>query len=188
MFPSNITVVRGENVYLKLREVSTDQKECLYRSPGNEDLAITPNDRIKSWNEGGLCAITITDIQMEDAGFWRLTSKNDDYLIRGISIVNVVQRNDKFPAEIDDIVKFEDITPQDTNYCYVHRTNNEYASELSISEKCYLPDHILDPKAQGVFNVIAGIKGQTKEITFEINIETKGIHLFYIQQYNTLFN
>lgn len=179
MFPPNITVVRGETVYLRLKEVVPDQKECLYRSPGTEDLVITSNDRIKSWNDGGSCAITITDIQIEDAGFWRLTSKNDANLLRGLSIVNVVQRNDDFPAEIDDIVKFEDLTPEDTNYCYVHRTDNEQSSELPIYEKCYLPDHILDPKAQGLFNVVAGIKGQTKELTFEINIETKGIHTLY---------
>lgn len=49
-------------------------------------------------------------------------------------------------------------------------------------EKCDFPKFHSAIEANGVWNVVSGIKGKTQEISFEVNVEADGMWFFFLEQ------
>lgn len=65
------------------------------------------------------------------------------------------------------------LSPSDTKYCYVLRPTQR-RSEFPHHSKCDFPQMMEEVDANGIWNVVTGIDGQTDEIVYEINVEAKG--------------
>lgn len=67
------------------------------------------------------------------------------------------------------------LSPTDTKYCYVLRPTQQ-RSEFPQHAKCDFPEMMEEIDANGIWNVVTGIEGQTEEIIYEVNVEAKGEH------------
>ena len=139
MFPKIVTVNVGESVFLKLFTAVANQEKCLFRNPGGNDTEVNTRDarnfRTKAVeNDFEDCGIKIEDVRHEDAGFWRLTSIRDDQMIRGITMLNVIEN----PKDIETITNsLNEYTPEGTSYCYVVR-EDEGMFNMTIYYGCLL--------------------------------------------------
>lgn len=71
----------------------------------------------------------------------------------------------------------EIVSPSNTKYCYVIRPN-QAKTEFPQHSKCNFPAMMDEMDANGVWNVVTGIEGQTDEVIYEINVEEKGNETF----------
>lgn len=65
-------------------------------------------------------------------------------------------------------------SPSDTKYCYVVRPN-QAKTEFPDHSKCNFPELAEQLDANGVWNVVTAIEGQTEEVVYEVSVEAKGI-------------
>nr|XP_029732390.1 uncharacterized protein LOC109417989 [Aedes albopictus] len=191
IFPGSVTVAVGESVHLKILVTMIDGDRCLYREPGSdqdvdihapstlgEPHVIAPSNTSEGTRNVNVdadeCGIKILNINHVDAGFWRLTLVRDSDLIRGISMVNVIDvPTVPDTSDRDSIAGLEEITPTGTNYCYVLRDSDEHTRDTPMYEQCSLEVDEMDPTGTGHWNVIAGVQGYMREMHFAINIEHK---------------
>lgn len=192
IFPANVTVAIGESVHLKILHSMDEGDRCLYREPGSSDdidvhapvtfrreLRTIPtyaSAQTRNLNvEATECGIKVLNVNPTDAGFWRLTLMHGGHIIRGISMVNVIDvPTVPDTSDRDSIVGLEEITPSGTDYCYVLRDTDTQTLDVPMYEQCSLEVTEMDPTGTGHWNVIAGVQGYMREMHFAINIEHKG--------------
>ncbi|XP_055534891.1 uncharacterized protein LOC129724211 isoform X2 [Wyeomyia smithii] len=192
VFPTNVTVALGESVHLKILLSMNDEDRCLYREPGStEDIDVhgnlrqLPESRIKPSNaslpqnrqlnnDANECGIKVSTITKQDAGFWRLTMVRGTTLIRGVSMVTVIDvPTVPDPGSRDSIDDLEDITPTGTDYCYMLRNTETQTRDVPMYEACTLDANEMDPTGSGRWNVIVGVRGYMRELHFGIDIQHK---------------
>ncbi|XP_058460044.1 uncharacterized protein LOC131435834 [Malaya genurostris] len=187
IFPRSVTVAVGESIHLKLLSPMNDDDHCLYREPGSTvdiDVHASSTFNMEMNNDyrysyprkvdANECGIKVLKISHEDAGFWRLTLVRGATVIRGISMVYVIDvPSVPDPGEQDSIVSLEEITPDRTDYCYVLRSTDSHNRNVPMYEQCSLVTDAMDPTGSGRWNVIAGVQGHMREMNFAINIEHK---------------
>lgn len=77
--------------------------------------------------------------------------------------INLIdQKNHTYSSNID-------ITPNGASYCYVIRPE-QTKSQLPQHSKCTLPEIYDERDANGIWNVVSGVKGKTEEISFQVNV------------------
>ncbi|XP_049542652.1 uncharacterized protein LOC125955559 [Anopheles darlingi] len=189
-YPSSVTVAEGELIHLRLLVAMQTGDRCLYREPGSakdidvhgeeqrmqllpdaENNATVINDPYVNGNE---CGIRVSPIQQRDAGFWRLTLVRGQERIRGVTMVDVIERPVLPEVSDGSVGSLEDISPHRTEYCYVERLDG--ASEglnVPMHERCSVPLKETDPTGAGMWRVVAGVQGQMREISYGIHIENK---------------
>lgn len=79
----------------------------------------------------------------------------------------------KKPANIKLNSPLDIPTPSDTKYCYVVRPSQP-KTEFPDHSKCSFPHLMEELDANGVWNVVTAIEGQTEEVIYEVNVESKG--------------
>lgn len=82
-------------------------------------------------------------------------------------------------SDIQHINSFDDIDfPDDqlTDYCYVVRPG-ETQNSLIQHGNCEIPEMSDDADANGLWNVVSGVKGKTQEYTFQVNVQTTGMFM-----------
>ncbi|XP_055602240.1 uncharacterized protein LOC129751020 [Uranotaenia lowii] len=199
IFPSTVTVAVGEIVHLKILVTMNENDRCFYRMPGSADdidvhdagntfrISRATNQtrsRLQQTEEqqSGVprngndneCGINIHNVNRDDAGFWRLTLIRESTLIRGVSMVNVIDvPTIPDTSDRDSITELDEITPEGTDYCYMLRDSGSQNRDVPMYETCMLQASGLDPTGNGHWNVIAGVQGHMREINFAINIEQK---------------
>ncbi|XP_065086379.1 uncharacterized protein LOC135708308 [Ochlerotatus camptorhynchus] len=191
IFPTSVTVAVGESVHLKIVITMDEGDRCLYREPGSDEdvdvhapvtfrrqqriIPVNASDETRDLNvEATECGIKVLNVNHEDAGFWRLTMMRGAQLIRGISMVNVIDvPTVPDTSDRDSIVGLEEITPAGTDYCYVLRDSDTQTKDVPMYEQCSLEVSEMDPTGTGHWNVIAGVQGYMREMHFAINIEHK---------------
>lgn len=74
----------------------------------------------------------------------------------------------------------EPLTPAGTRYCYVLRPESN-ADEFPQHDRCTIPqataetaDGTSSVQSSGLWNVVAGVDGQTDELQFTVNVAAKG--------------
>ncbi|XP_055630086.1 uncharacterized protein LOC129770919 [Toxorhynchites rutilus septentrionalis] len=169
VFPENVTVAIGGTVNLRIVLPMNPNDRCLYRRPGSVEDIDVHADSLANRTE---CSIDILEIEPADAGFWRLTMIRGSTMIRGLSMINVidvptVQNNSDMGA----IGGLEEITPRGTDYCYVLRNANAPNRHVPMYGQCTLEMSDMDPTSSGRWNVIAGVRGYLREIEFTVDIE-----------------
>lgn len=60
-------------------------------------------------------------------------------------------------------------------YCYLSRPDQTTTAN-HFSENCSFPPFDNDQEANGLWDVKGGVKGKTEEISFQVNVQTKGTH------------
>uniref|UniRef100_A0A182N3A9 Ig-like domain-containing protein n=1 Tax=Anopheles dirus TaxID=7168 RepID=A0A182N3A9_9DIPT len=198
IYPPSVTVAEGEVLQLRLLVPMQEGDRCFYREPGSptdievngiDDDAPEPGPSRRPTKMARRigdqeCSIRVSPVHQRDAGFWRLTLVRDADRVRGVTMVDVIER----PAvpEIGmggtGISSLEEISPDRTEYCFVLRqgataTASEGAmhgaSSVPMYERCHLPLSETDPTGAGMWSVIAGVQGQMREMTYGIHIENK---------------
>lgn len=192
IFPTSVTVAVGESVHLKILVTMSEGDRCLYREPGSDDdvdvhapASFQRQPRVIAANashgtradlnvDASECGIKVLNVNHGDAGFWRLTMMHGGHLIRGITMVNVIDvPTVPDTSDRDSIVGLEEITPGGTDYCYVLRDTDMQTKDVPMYEQCSLAVSEMDPTGTGHWNVIAGVQGYMREMHFAINIEHK---------------
>ncbi|KAL1379417.1 hypothetical protein pipiens_014919 [Culex pipiens pipiens] len=194
VFPASVTAAVGESVHLKVLLSMNEEDRCLYREPGStEDIDVHGSTRrrrttvVPTTNSSSTkqrfssdsrsvdpneCGIKVLNINHEDAGFWRLTLARGTTLIRGVTLVNVIDvPTVPNPSDRDSITGLEEVTPTGTDYCYVLRDTETQGRDVPMYEQCSLKVTSMDPTGNGQWNVIAGVRGYMREMQFAINIE-----------------
>lgn len=197
VFPASVTAAVGESVHLKVLLSMNEEDRCLYREPGStEDIDVHGSTRrrrttvVPTSNSSSTkqqfssdsrsvdpneCGIKVLNINHEDAGFWRLTLARGTTLIRGVTLVNVIDvPTVPNPSDRDSITGLEEVTPTGTDYCYVLRDTETQGRDVPMYEQCSLKVTSMDPTGNGQWNVIAGVRGYMREMQFAINIEHRG--------------
>lgn len=61
----------------------------------------------------------------------------------------------------------------ETAYCYVSRPD---ASESTNPwhEQCEFPEFGSDQEANGLWDVVGGVRGKTQEVSFQVNVQAEG--------------
>lgn len=106
MFPSEVNVTVGEDIFLRLEDSLADQTECLFRKTGDTDSLAAPKNKynmkhcanaihlnyhsisVDAW-KAAKCGIIIKGIKKSDAGLWRLTSRSSTKSVRGVARISV---------------------------------------------------------------------------------------------------
>ncbi|XP_058123133.1 uncharacterized protein LOC131294170 [Anopheles ziemanni] len=198
VYPTSVTVAEGEVMHLRLLVPMQNGDRCLYREPGSSvdiDVHASNDDdrnvaRRKRRNVNGEpellrileneCGIRVNPVHQSDAGFWRLTLVRGTDRIRGVSMVDVIERPSVPEVGVGggaSVSSLDEISPERTEYCYVLRqggaSERQVQHEVPMHERCKLPLSSTDPTGAGVWNVIAGVRGQMREMTYGIQIENK---------------
>uniref|UniRef100_A0AAG5DB61 Immunoglobulin domain-containing protein n=1 Tax=Anopheles atroparvus TaxID=41427 RepID=A0AAG5DB61_ANOAO len=196
VYPTSVTVAEGEVIHLRLLVPMQNGDQCVYREPGSPvDIDVHARDeesaarrRQRNVNEEGTiqrileneCGIRVNPVQQRDAGFWRLTLVRGAERIRGVSMVDVIERPSVPEVGIGgaaSVTTLDEISPARTEYCYVQRQGAPSGSQMQnavpMHERCQLPLSSTDPTGAGVWSVIAGVQGQMREMTYGIQIENK---------------
>uniref|UniRef100_A0A182MQ77 Ig-like domain-containing protein n=1 Tax=Anopheles culicifacies TaxID=139723 RepID=A0A182MQ77_9DIPT len=191
IYPPSVTVAEGEVMHLRLLVPMQEGDRCFYREPGS------PTDVDVHGIEGGPaarsnvsqgrmlrfgdaeCSIRVNPVHQRDGGFWRLTLLRGTERIRGVTMVDVIEKPSVPEIGIGSgaaVTSLDEISPERTEYCFVLRQDtvtNEGASSVPMYERCHLPLSETDPTGAGVWSVIAGVQGQMREMTYGIHIENK---------------
>ncbi|XP_053687098.1 uncharacterized protein LOC128736636 [Sabethes cyaneus] len=181
VFPTNVTVAVDESVHLKILLSMNDDDRCLYREPGStEDVDVHATFRHTYQNSRQLnvdpneCGIKISKITRADAGFWRLTLVRGTTLVRGVSMISVIDAPVvPDPGFRDSIDGLEEITPEGTDYCYMLRNTETQTRDVPSYETCSLDANEMDPTGSGRWNVIVGVQGYMREMHFGVDIQHK---------------
>jgi hypothetical protein len=171
VIPADIVVALDESIYIKIRNPLESQTECAFKAPGDATFVQLSDDK---------CGIKIEKVQKFHAGVWRLRStfKNASFetSIRGVSVVRVKARAKLSPPDNRVFSSDDDFAPQgvDLNYCFVSKTVG--SSTLSEIEKksCSLPTGLAPDYSEGFWNVRVGVEGESREISFSVNIHSTG--------------
>lgn len=176
VIPSDILVAVEESIYIKIKNPIASQTECSYKAPGKKEIN-SPDTFVKFSDDK--CGIRIDKVQKSHAGAWKLMStfKNSSYesSIKGVSVVRVKER--AIVPRVDKIYAgSENFAPADVNmsYCYVTKTVG-LAKLTEIDQmKCMVPQNLQDDFRDGEWNVRMGVDGESREITFTVNIQSTG--------------
>ncbi|XP_031627128.1 uncharacterized protein LOC116343281 isoform X2 [Contarinia nasturtii] len=180
VLPSGIDAVVGEDVMFKVVKPVAQQNQCYYQRVGGVkvDVKKESSGRIVAM-DGEVCGLRIKKVQIEDHGLWRLTSEYNDGekmvdVARGITFINV--RN-------------VDISPEQTTYCYVLRPG-ETKTAFPQYQSCEFPKLNDELEGNGIWNVVAGVRGKTQEISYKINVQKKveSLEIFVDQNTATTLN
>lgn len=173
VIPSNLIVTAGESVNIKIKVSVIEQVECFYQAPGQKMTNI-PSDRVKYWSTEK-CGIRINGILRSDTGVWKLMYKSGDSVIKGVSVIEVI---DKIDTTIDLQVysPTDDFTPTDRqlDYCYVSKDSGIRKYAEIHNNACKIPEHLQEELESGLWNVHVGTKGQINEVTYKIEIRSAG--------------
>lgn len=173
VIPSNLIVTAGESVNIKIKVSVSEQVECFYQAPGQKMTNI-PSDRVKTWSTEK-CGIRINGILKSDNGVWKLMYKSGDSVIKGVSVIEVI---DKIDTTIDQQVysPTDDFTPTDRqfDYCYVSKDSGIRKYAEIHNNACKIPEHLQEELESGLWNVHVGTKGQINEVTYKIEIRSDG--------------
>uniref|UniRef100_A0A182RF15 Ig-like domain-containing protein n=1 Tax=Anopheles funestus TaxID=62324 RepID=A0A182RF15_ANOFN len=193
IYPPNVTVAEGEVMHLRLLVPMQEGDRCLYREPGSptdvdvhgveRDLTASrkiSHGKMVRFGEAE-CSIRVNPVHQRDGGFWRLTLVHGVERIRGVTMVDVIERPSVPEIGIGGgaagaaVSSLDEISPERTEYCFVLRqdTASEGAASVPMYERCHLPLSETDPTGAGVWSVIAGVQGQMREMTYGIHIENK---------------
>uniref|UniRef100_A0A182Y2W1 Uncharacterized protein n=1 Tax=Anopheles stephensi TaxID=30069 RepID=A0A182Y2W1_ANOST len=185
IYPPSVTVAEGEVMHLRLLVPMQEGDRCFYREPGSPtDIDVNgvvlaeerPHRKMLRFGDAE-CSIRVHPVHQRDGGFWRLTLVRGTERIRGVTMVDVIER----PAVPESggagaaVSSLDEISPQRTEYCFVLRqgATSEGANSVPMYERCQLPVSETDPTGAGVWSVIAGVQGQMREMTYGIHIENK---------------
>uniref|UniRef100_A0A182TGQ5 Ig-like domain-containing protein n=1 Tax=Anopheles melas TaxID=34690 RepID=A0A182TGQ5_9DIPT len=191
IYPPAVTVAEGEVMHLRLLVPMQEGDRCLYREPGSPtDIDVHGGDNGSSRSRTNKllrfgdaeCSIRVNPVHRRDGGFWRLTLVRGTERIRGVTMVDVIER----PAvpEIGaggsgtPVSSLDEISPERTEYCFVQRQSSMEGGVgdgvvVPMYERCHLPLSETDPTGAGVWSVIAGVQGQMREMSYGIHIENK---------------
>ncbi|XP_052873759.1 uncharacterized protein LOC128279077 [Anopheles cruzii] len=182
IYPPSVTVAEGEWIYLRLLVPKESTDRCLYREPGSrQDIEVpasgqqSAGDRRDVSNQHAReneCGIRVSSVQERHAGFWRLTLERGTDRIRGVTMVDVIKR--PVVPEVSDgsVGSLDDLSPDRTEYCYVQRSDGGTERlDVPMHERCTLPLTETDPTGAGIWQVVAGVQGQMREMTYGVNIE-----------------
>uniref|UniRef100_A0A182Q531 Ig-like domain-containing protein n=1 Tax=Anopheles farauti TaxID=69004 RepID=A0A182Q531_9DIPT len=198
IYPPSVTVAEGEVMQLRLLVPMQDGDRCLYREPGSptdidvhgidgdEPEAQQTRRRARMGRRIGdqECSIRVSPIHQRDAGFWRLTLVRGTDRVRGVSMVDVIERPTvpEIGMAGSGISSLDEISPDRTEYCFVLRQGASATAgdgstpgggNVPMYERCHLPLSDTDPTGAGMWSVIAGVQGQMREMTYGIHIENK---------------
>lgn len=67
-----------------------------------------------------------------------------------------------------------DVTPENTNYCYVLRAGDT-STKLPEHDNCNFPDFQKEFEGNGDWTIVAGVKGRIQEVSFPLNVQIPGI-------------
>lgn len=173
VIPAEIVVAVDESIYMKIKNPLERQTECAFKAPDGNTFVQFSDDK---------CGIRIEKVQRYHAGVWKLKStfRNSTYetSIKGISVVRVKERAKAPPLDNRAFSGGEDFAPSgvDLNYCYVSKTVG--ATKLSDIEKmkCSIPTGLGSDFAYGLWNVLVGVEGESREVSFSVNIQSMGEH------------
>ncbi|XP_052895791.1 uncharacterized protein LOC128302980 [Anopheles moucheti] len=193
IYPPSVTVAEGEVMHLRLLVPMQEGDRCFYREPGSPtDIDVhggvesdPPMRRNISHGKAlrfgeSECSIRVSPVHQRDGGFWRLTLVRGTERIRGVTMVDVIERPSVPEIGIESsgggaVSSLDEIGPERTEYCFVLRQDmaSEGAYSVPMYERCHLPLSETDPTGAGVWSVIAGVQGQMREMTYGIHIENK---------------
>ncbi|CAO1390109.1 unnamed protein product [Diamesa tonsa] len=169
--PSNLIVTAGESVNIKIKVTVSEQVECFYQAPGQK-LTNIPNDRV-NYSSTEKCGIRINGILKSDTGVWKLMYKSKDNVIKGVSVIEVI---DKIDTTIDQKVysPTDDFTPTDRelDYCYVSKDSGIRKYAEIDNNACKIPKDLQEELETGLWTVHVGTKGQINEVTYKIEIQS----------------
>ena len=173
VIPSNLIVTAGESVNIKMKVPFSDKVQCFYQAPGQKLTNITTN-RVKYWTTEN-CGISINGIIKSDSGVWKLMSKSEDNVIKGVSVIQVINKIDT-TIEQQVYSPTDDFTPTDLqlDYCYVSKETGIRKYAEIHSNACKIPNNLQEDLESGLWNVHIGTKGQINEITYKIEIQSAG--------------
>lgn len=174
VIPSHLIVTAGESVNIKLKvPVSSKQVQCFFQAPGQK-LTNIANDRV-NYSSTEKCGIRINGILKSDTGVWKLMYKSKDSDIKGVSVIEVI---DKIDTTIDQQVysPTDDFTPTDRqlDYCYVSKDSGIRKYAEIHNNACKIPKDLQEELESGLWNVHVGTKGQINEVTYKIEIQSAG--------------
>uniref|UniRef100_A0A182SCW3 Ig-like domain-containing protein n=1 Tax=Anopheles maculatus TaxID=74869 RepID=A0A182SCW3_9DIPT len=189
IYPASVTVAEGEVMHLRLLVPMQEGDRCLYREPGSPtDVDVNgiveaeerPHRKTLRFGDAE-CSIRVNPVHQRDGGFWRLTLVRGTERIRGVTMVDVIEKPSVPEMGIGSggsgaaVSSLDEISPERTEYCFVHRqsTTSEGTNSVPMYERCHLPLSETDPTGAGVWSVIAGVQGQMREMTYGIHIENK---------------
>jgi hypothetical protein len=177
VIPAQKTIAVDESIFIKMKNPVEGQKSCLYQAPGKKDF-YTPDPFVTKFDD--VCGIRISKVQKNHEGIWKLISSNDRTSVKGTAIIHVKDRV-VIETKQNNLVyaSNENFAPSglDLSYCYVSKNAGfEIQSEMSEidANKCMIPKNLEKDFTDGDWTVRLGIKGESKEISFAINIQSKG--------------
>lgn len=178
VFPSTIQVPIDGSVYIKVKNPVESQTTCAYKAPRKNEL--NPPDTSVKFSEDK-CGIRIDRVLKSHAGAWQLIStfKNSTYetSIKGLAILSVRESTVIVKPDHEMFSYEENFAPEgvDMSYCYVSRSLGFLKmSDIEMS-KCMIPKGLMSTDFQdGEWNVRMGVIGETKEVSYSVNIRSKG--------------
>lgn len=72
-----------------------------------------------------------------------------------------------------------DVMSEETAYCFISRPDAT-KSASPWHEKCQFPSFQSDREANGLWDVVGGVKGKTPEVSFQVNVQAQGERNFEI--------
>lgn len=181
VLPSEIAVAVEESIYLKIKKPIDMQTSCAYQAPGKKELN-SPDSSVKFTDDK--CGIRIDNVAKAHEGVWKLIStfKNSTFenSIKGTSVVKVKDRvQNILPKQENRIyASNENFAPflqgYNMSYCFVLKNAGSTKMVEIDNSKCMIPQDLDSDFRDGEWMVKMGVQGESQEISFSVNIQSKG--------------
>lgn len=177
-FPADVIVALDESIYIKIRNPMEMQTLCTFKAPGRK-VSLDPDNFVTFSDDK--CGIKIEKVQNFHAGAWTLMStfKNLTYQnsVKGMSVVRVKQKAEATIVLPDQVFSsLDNLAPKGYNLSYCHVTKEVGLTNMLVIDKdrCMIPQDIETDLKIGEWQVNMGVLGEPKEISFSVNIQSKG--------------
>lgn len=202
ILPTMLKIREGQDMQLRLTKILDGEIYCYVKSPilENYNLKIKNNSsRINYWTENGECGVRVTNVQKDDEGRWRLTSKNETRTLVDIVIVKVLDKLNLTEHEISIFSGLEYTLnlAENSKYCTVkHPSDDEH---IPITNDCKIDIKRPTTADSGRWTAKVSVEGQIQEVLkttylnvfreqltagYERSKDTKLLHIFCNLKYH----
>lgn len=112
-----------------------------------------------------------------------MKKKNKQFLF--CSLISFLFADNKIKETPETIIFIKspevDITPEQTSYCYVLRPD-QMKNDFPQHSTCKFPKFDNFADANGIWQIVAGLKGKTAELTFQVDVQST-IGMYIVNTY-----
>ncbi|XP_037303325.1 uncharacterized protein LOC115453331 [Manduca sexta] len=171
-FSSNLEIVQGNNLYVRLRDPTDEYETCRLTGPQGNEVAKAVNNTLYLET----CGFIVKEISLNDNGIWHIVFGRRIVYIASIN-VTVIERDITEMGAVDiikDVAVNRTVGPEDATYCRLEDPTG--AVVFDGFGRCRLTLERVTTEHDGTWDMIIGLPGSVlvKSRNFVVNVMEAG--------------